>query len=106
VPTCKRENVCHVQNDQVFCFSDEWSRKKRRGAWNTRSPKIEAMRLNSGVNAFWVPVLYGEPKVTSWGYSVRTSSIWESVILMKKNSDKYSRSSASALRRCCGQYIV
>ena len=50
--TCKRENACHVQNDQVFCFPDEWSRKKRRGAWNVKSPHNEAMRLNSGVNAF------------------------------------------------------
>jgi hypothetical protein len=75
-------------------------------AWNIRSPKIEAMRLNSGVNAFWVPVSYGEPRVTFWGYSVRSSSIWESVILMKKNSDKYSRSSASVLRTLRGQCNV
>jgi len=86
--TRKGENTCNVQNDQMLCCPDTSFRRKRRGAWNTKSPKIEAMRLNCGVNAFWVPVSYGEPRVTSWGYRLSSPSSSASVALGRTNFDK------------------
>jgi len=58
---------CDVQNDQVFCFSDTAFRKKRRGAWKIKSPRMEAMRLNSRVNAFWYPFRMANPEWHSGG---------------------------------------
>lgn len=53
------------------------TRKNRLGACNMKSPRIAAIRLDSGVTAFWVPVSNGEPWVTSSGYRRRSRLICE-----------------------------
>ena len=72
-----------LQNDHAFCLPDNWLRKKRRGAWNIRSPPNAESLLNSGVRAFKAPVPNGEPWVTSDGYAWAIVWYSASVILGK-----------------------
>ena len=68
----------YEQNDQTFWVAENFENAERRPAWNTWSPWIAAMRLNSGlgvevrlkwriryqyahVNALRFPVPNGEP---------------------------------------------
>jgi hypothetical protein len=57
----KLGKACATYNMTKYSAFRYGLQEKRRGAWKTKSPKMEAMRLNSGVSAFWVPVSYGEP---------------------------------------------
>jgi len=50
-----------VPKDQAFCLCARFSRKNLLGPWNVMSPRIDAILLNSGVNALRVPVPYGDP---------------------------------------------
>ena len=45
-----------VPKDQVFCLHAWCSKKNLLGPWNMRSPWIDAILLNCGVNALRVPV--------------------------------------------------
>ena len=45
-----------IPKDQAFCLCARCSRKNLLGPWNVMSPRIDAILLNSGVNALRVPV--------------------------------------------------